>query len=439
MYISRDGGANWQPFQLNLPLTPITDLKIAHGDLIVATAGRSYWILDDLNTVRELKNTVNKPMLYTPEEVILGNWYSQLDSNNPDFDGTNPFEGVNPANGMVIYYQLPQSTTDQTEIKLEIKDQSGSTIRILSSKPNPDFKSYPGGPRAEPTLTNHKGLNRFVWDLRYPTVPGVPTAYIESSFRGHKAIPGTYTLNLITGNDTANVTGIIKDTPEYQLTSADYQAYHEWMNKLESETKGKQFIEELKAWDEEMVQRKSTAYDDVENFPNKFTANFLFMMNHGESSIPKINQATKDRYSELMECWKPLEAEGKRLLEIAIPEFNKMAIEAVLIGKEYLLYEQKEFAALNVKNKQESEELAKKHSFITRQINEVNNLLISKGIKETIPTTETENQPSFSLPLDQDSTDLFEKYLEDFKLNLSTTPIGLPIEGQVEGANITMD
>jgi hypothetical protein len=77
-----------------------------------------------------------------------------------------------------------------------------------------------------------------------------------------------------------------------------------------------------------MVQRKSTAYDDVENFPNKFTANFLFMMNHGESPIPKINQATKNRYSELMELWKPLETEGKRLLEIAIPEFNKMSIEA---------------------------------------------------------------------------------------------------------------
>jgi hypothetical protein len=74
----------------------------------------------------------------------------------------------------------------------------------------------------------------------------------------------------------------------------------------------------------------------------------------------------------------------------------------VLIGKEYLLQEQKEFAALNVKNKQESEELAKKHSFITRQINEVNNLLISKGIKETNPKTETENQHSYSLHLDKD-------------------------------------
>jgi photosystem II stability/assembly factor-like uncharacterized protein len=362
MYISRDGGGNWQPFQLNLPLTPITDLKIAHGDLIVATAGRSYWILDDLNTVRELKNSVEKPILYTPEEVILGNWYSQLDYTSPDFDGTNPFEGVNPANGMVIYYQLPESTTDQTEIKLEIKDHSGATVRVISSKPNPDFKSYPGGPRAEPILTNHKGLNRFVWDLRYPTVPGIPTAYIESSYRGHKSSPGNYDLVLTDGNETATTTGTIKDVPEYKLSPEDYQAYHEWMSNLEAEvtsmhslvntaktyeeelsallkkiegktellalhTKANQLIQELKIWDEEMVQRKSTAYDDVENFPNKFTANFLFMMNHGESSIPKINQATQDRYAELILRWKVLEAEGKRLIEKAIPEFNKIASE----------------------------------------------------------------------------------------------------------------
>lgn len=362
MYISRDGGGNWQPFQLNLPLTPITDLKIAHGDLIVATAGRSYWILDDLNTVRELKNSVEKPILYTPEEVILGNWYSQLDYNSPDFDGTNPFEGVNPANGMVIYYQLPESTTDQTEIKLEIKDHSGATVRVISSKPNPDFKSYPGGPRAEPILTNHKGLNRFVWDLRYPTVPGIPTAYIESSYRGHKSSPGNYDLVLTDGNETATTTGTIKDVPEYKLSPEDYQAYHEWMSNLEAEvtsmhslvntaktyeeelsallkkiegktellalhTKANQLIQELKIWDEEMVQRKSTAYDDVENFPNKFTANFLFMMNHGESSIPKINQATQDRYAELILRWRVLEAEGKRLIEKAIPEFNKIASE----------------------------------------------------------------------------------------------------------------
>ncbi|RIW13760.1 glycosyl hydrolase [Algoriphagus lacus] len=362
MYISRDGGANWNPFQLNLPLTPITDLKVAHNDLIVATAGRSYWILDDLNVVRELQAKADKITVYNPDETILGNWYSAMNGDLTDFKGTDSFTGINPASGMVIYYHLPETVSDTTSLTLEILDSSGKLVRKISSKKNPDFKSYAGGPSPEPVISVKKGLNRFVWDLRYPTVPGIPTAYIESSYRGHKAIPGTYTLRISSGKETAEAKAIIKDVPGYNLTPADYQAYHEWMSKLEAEvttmhtmvntakayqdqlgelmkklegkaefaalkTEGEKLIKELKAWDEQMIQRKSTAYDDVENFPNKFTANFMFMMNHGESSIPKINEGTKARYAELLEQWKPLETEGKRLIESAVPTFNKLATE----------------------------------------------------------------------------------------------------------------
>lgn len=363
MYLSRDGGKSWRTFQLNLPITPITDLKIAHDDLIVATSGRSYWILDELNAVRELQADVEQLTLYTPEKAILGNWYSAMNAGNLDqFSGTDPFEGHNPANGMVIYYHLPHSFADSTELSLEILDSSGKLVRKLSSKGNPDFQSYDGGPAPEPLLSTRKGLNRLVWDLRYPSLPGVPSAYIESSFRGHKAIPGTYTLRLSAGEMRTEAKGEILDQPGSTLSPSDYQAYNAWMSTLEEEltqmhlmihaAKGYQdqlsnlvermstkpelkdlkvaaetLIKELKTWDEAMVQRKSTAYDDVENFANKFTANFMFMMNHGESSIPRINEGTKERHAELMQQWQPLEAEGKRLLEQAVPAFNSLAKE----------------------------------------------------------------------------------------------------------------
>lgn len=362
MYISKDGGANWSSFQLNLPLTPITDLKVAHNDLIVATAGRSYWILDDLNLVREIQAKADKITIYTPEETILGSWGSPMNGNLDGFKGTNPFVGINPASGMVIYYHLPETLSDSTALTLEILDEKGNLVRKISSKKNPDFQSYPGGPSPEPIIAVKKGVNRFVWDLRYPTMPGVPTAYIESSYRGHKAIPGIYTLRISSGAETSEAKAILKDVPGYNMTQAEYQAYHEWMSKLEAEvttmhtlvntaktyqdqltellkklegkaeyvplkTEGEKLIKELKSWDEDMVQRKSTAYDDVENFPNKFTANFMFMLNHGESSIPRINEGTKARYTELMDQWKPLQAEGKRLIETAVPAFNKLASE----------------------------------------------------------------------------------------------------------------
>ncbi|WP_332913738.1 hypothetical protein [Algoriphagus boritolerans] len=329
----------------------------------MATAGRSYWILDELNAVRELQPKVDQITLYTPEIALLGNWYSSMNGGNLDgFTGTHPFQGHNPANGMVIYYHLPEKFADSTELTLEVLDSNGNLVRMISSKKDTDFTPWDGGPAPEPTISTRKGLNRFVWNLRYPTVPGVKDAYIESNYAGHKAIPGTYTLRLSGGGITAEAKGEIKDIPGYNLTPADYQAYHEWMSQLEAEVttmhetvnkakayqdqvaellkklegkaeyadlkkEGEKLLKELKAWDEDMVQRKSTAYDDVENFPNKFTANFMFMMNHGESSIPKINEGTKARYAELIDQWKPLETEGKRLIETAIPAFNKLAGE----------------------------------------------------------------------------------------------------------------
>ncbi|HAS57713.1 MAG TPA: glycosyl hydrolase, partial [Algoriphagus sp.] len=364
VYISRDGGANWTSFQLNLPVTPITDLKVAHDDLIVATSGRSFWILDELNVAREVKEKVDQPTLYTPENALLGNWYSSMNGGNlEEFTGTHPFEGINPANGMVIHYSLPESVTDSTELTLEILDAKGNMVRKISSKRIPDAKSWAGGPPLEPTISTRKGLNRFVWDMRHPTMPGIPGVYIESSYRGHKAIPGMYTIRLSGMGVSSEAQAEIKDIPAYKLTAADYQAYHEWMSKLEAEVStmhnmvntakdyqdqlasllkrlegkaeyqeiksaGEVLLKELKAWDEEMIQRRSTAYDDVENFPNKFTANFLFMLNHGESSIPKVNEGTKAEYSRLMEQWKPLKAEGERLIDSAVQDFNQKAKEA---------------------------------------------------------------------------------------------------------------
>jgi hypothetical protein len=116
----------------------------------------------------------------------------------------------------------------------------------------------------------------------------------------------------------------------------DYQAQ---LKALLARTKGKEELKALteagdnlqkglQAWDEKMIQRKSTAYDDVENFPNKFTANYLYMINQTESSIPKVNKGSTDRYAELWEEWKVLKAEGEKLLKEGIPAFNKAAQEA---------------------------------------------------------------------------------------------------------------
>lgn len=363
VYMSWDGGKNWSIFQLNLPVTPITDLRVHQGNLIAATSGRSFWILDDLSLLRQYQHDSTRLILFQPSTTLLGNTRSELDRNNPGFSGAHPTRGVNPASGAVFYYYVPDSLANQ-ELVLEIKDGAGNLVRSFSSSKDRSFQSYAGGPPANPTLSNRKGLNRFVWDLRYPTMPGVPGVYIESSYRGHKASPGTYTLTLSTAKNTSTQSAItILPNPLYPGGAETYREYHTFMVTAEGKLammhqtvntlyqkqqqlvqvldalagkealtslheEGKALLDRMKAWDARMVQRKSKAYDDVENFPNGFTANYLFMINHCESDIPRVTKPNVVRRQELESEWSALETEVKQLLDKNIPEFNKRLWEA---------------------------------------------------------------------------------------------------------------
>ena len=91
---------------------------------------------------------------------------------------------------------------------------------------------------------------------------------------------------------------------------------------------GEALLKKMKAWDEDMVQRKSKAYDDVENFPNKFTANYLFMINQTESDIPRVNQPSLDRMRELNAQWATLKARADEINNRDIPAFNKKLWDA---------------------------------------------------------------------------------------------------------------
>ena len=369
MYISWDGGGNWQSLQLNLPVTPVMDLKIHEGDLIVATSGRAFWILDDLSLLEHYNGKPEGLQLVKPDATVYGSWSSALNGNDEDFMGTDAFEGVNPANGIVLYYNLPK-LADSTSVILLVKDQNGKLINTYTSKEDKKYQSYEGAPPRSPLLSKNVGLNRFVWDTRYPTLPGIPEAYIEASYRGHKVNPGTYAFELTVAGKNSSTTASIKENPLYALSAAQYDEYDSLMTRME-ETQtamnqmvntlkeaqgqihdalealkaksvndalvksGDQLLKELNAWDETMVQRKSKAYDDVENFENKFTADYLFLINQTASDIPRVTQPSKERKAELDTQWQTLNAQGDNFIISRIPEFNK-ALWAAGIGAVHL-------------------------------------------------------------------------------------------------------
>ena len=361
MYLSWDGGKEWMPFQLNLPVTPVTDLRIHQGNLIAATSGRSFWILDDLSLIRQYKKD-SSITLYTPSPAYLVNGSSELDETNEEFTGAKKYAGVNPATGLVMYYYLP-AVKDSVDITLEIRDANGNRIRTFSSKKDNSYQKYDGAPPQDPVLSKAKGLNRFVWDMRHTTMAGVPNVYVESSYSGHKASPGTYRITLQTGGEVKVTEATILMNPLYNTTAVDYQAYDDIMRTMENEVtkmhnmvnsihakreqletmlvslsadekymgikkEGQALSKKMKTWDEEMVQRKSKAYDDVENFPNKFTANYLFLINQTESDIPRVNQPSVDKWKELTNEWMTLQNRGNDILNKEIPSFNQLLWQA---------------------------------------------------------------------------------------------------------------
>jgi len=356
LYVSYDGGKQWETFQLNLPVTPITDLRIHQNNLIIATSGRSFWILDDLELLRSYSTEPQKLTLFTPKEVIFSNSGSELDYTDSSFNGTNPYRGVNPASGMVLYYYLTDQHIKDT-FTLNIKDASGTTIRTFSSLKDEAFESYDGGPSAEPVLTVNKGINRFVWNLRTATLPGVPNVYIEGSYAGHKVPAGVYTVELKTKNDTEMVKGIVVPNPLYITDGNNHTDYHRLMSDMEArlrsmhelinglykkrkqldaliesgmkeetkaplKQKGEALIKDLKSWDEEMIQRKSKAYDDVENYPNKFSANYLFLINQTENDLGRMNESTLSLKKELDQQWETLNNKGLALKQ-RLFEYNR--------------------------------------------------------------------------------------------------------------------
>jgi photosystem II stability/assembly factor-like uncharacterized protein len=361
VYISWNGGKNWKPFQLNLPLTPITDLKIHQGNLIAATSGRSFWILDDLSMIRQYKKD-SSFMVFTPAPNYITNSYSDLDESDSEFTGANQFKGVNAASGIVLYYQLP-TLKDSIDITLTITDSKGNLVRSFSSAEDKNHKRYDGAPPADPILNRSKGLNRFVWNMLYPTMKGVTNVYVEAGYRAHKASPGKYTFTLQAGNQKQQTIAEILPNPLYNFSAADYELYHQTLNGVETElstmhtmvtlldgkraqiemmlknisseekyklvkTAGEALVKKMKAWDEEMVQRKTKAYDDAENFPNKFTANYLFLINQMQHDLPIVTQSALNRTKEMNVEWAQLKAKADAMNTLEIPAFNKLCWEA---------------------------------------------------------------------------------------------------------------
>ena len=192
VFVSFDNGRHWQSLQLNLPRTPIHDLVVKDDDLIVATHGRSFWILDDVTPLREVEAAAAASGAYLYKPAIGHRLYY------PDAVDTRPPSGQNPPSGMPIDYYLPAASTGP--LLIDILDAQGSVVRHLTSVKPEQAEQPPEWPdqvRPVNTLPAAAGMNRFVWNLRYDDPVQIPGAfYAGLPPRGPVALPGEYTVRL---------------------------------------------------------------------------------------------------------------------------------------------------------------------------------------------------------------------------------------------------
>ncbi len=200
VFLSFDDGAHWSPLQNGLPISPVHDLTVHGNDLVAATHGRGFWILDDLTPLRQAKAPADDLVLYSPQTALRLYYPDQVNSRRP--------VGANPPAGAVIDYVLPADAS--TELTLDIVNAKGELIRHLSStKTNKEVQppEWPDQIVASDLIPAKAGMNRLVWDLRYDDPMQIPGAFYEGEApRGPIVAPGQYQLRLTSGINTRTAT-----------------------------------------------------------------------------------------------------------------------------------------------------------------------------------------------------------------------------------------
>lgn len=225
MYISYDDGANWNKFQLNLPVVSVTDLLIKENDLVVATQGRAIWILDDLSLVQQRSQANPQKAL---QVFAVNDAYRTEGLQNTTLRNV----GTNPPNGVVFNYYL-KDATDSSKVSVTVFDKKNNIIRTFSR----DAKDTTN------KLDFNAGMNQFVWNMQYPAAERIEGMILWNGNVGSpKAAPGKYTARFRYAKDSADVPFTIKADPNYKMTEAEYDDQVSFLLKI-----GNKFSEVQKA------------------------------------------------------------------------------------------------------------------------------------------------------------------------------------------------
>ena len=233
VYFSIDDGSNWQSLKMNMPPTSIRDLVIKDDDLVIATHGRSAWILDNIAPLRQLANSASKIYLFQPSLATRVRHNMFLDTPLPPEEPA----GQNPPDGATLDYSL---ATASTVVKIEILDNSGNLVRAYSSSDEPTIidsttlRHPTYWIRPEQTVTTTPGHHRFIWDLRYTPPAGTQREFAISAVQydtphgpqGPFVQPGEFTVRLTANGEVQEQKITVRLDPRVDITGADFNQLH---------------------------------------------------------------------------------------------------------------------------------------------------------------------------------------------------------------------
>jgi photosystem II stability/assembly factor-like uncharacterized protein len=344
MYISFDDGAHWQSFQNNLPVTPITDMVVHRGDLVISTQGRSFWILDDLSVLHQLDKKIAKTngYLYQPRTA----YRSQL-SNYRGPAAPPPAPG-----GAMIYGWFADKPDSTKAYKLEILGVDGKILKTYSTEPDKSKK--------DSRLKVSQGFNRWSWDLR-ATAPKL----LEGSFmsladtRGPVVAPGTYTIKL-TGPDLEQTQSLtVGKDPRWQQSDEDLQAQYELATKVmtrlneihdvirrirsirkqvndianvaaksdhkkELETQAKTLSKKLTALEKKLIQTQNKSGQDPINYPSMIDDQYAYLYSTINNQDARPTKGCYERWDDLEQELAPHLEEFEQLLKEEVKAFEEM-------------------------------------------------------------------------------------------------------------------
>jgi photosystem II stability/assembly factor-like uncharacterized protein len=347
LYMSYDYGNTWKPFQLNLPIVPVTDLTIKDNDLIVATQGRAFWVLDDLTVLQQKDDAgLDKPLhVFAVNDAFRSEGGGRR---RRGAAGTLQNIGENPLSGAVFNYNL-KNANDSSKVSITIFDKQSKIIKTFSTKAK------------EPAdkLEVNDGLNQFAWDMNYPEGEKTDGMILWNGGIGSaKAAPGKYSARFRYGKDSVDIPFVIKSNPNYKATEADYDAQvvfllqvrdkfneaqkaiknirsirtqiNDFNAKLDTTSNkelkqvGDSINKQLTAIEEKLYQTKSKSGQDVLNFPIRLNDKLAGLYGVASSGQTAPSKQAIETLADLGGQVDVQTAKLKKIMDIDLKAYNKM-------------------------------------------------------------------------------------------------------------------